>query len=159
MKRPIDKQLVIVSLGIGIGLMLIGFGLSKGSTGRQTQGIPAEIENMSPGPGDQVLRQSQIYVDFIDGYNAALTIDGVELETTRLDELTANGVTPKPGAQVDMPATAIYDPGNYIISFLPQQGAPIENLQQGAHSASVRYWKITDGPTKARIFKWTFEAN
>lgn len=159
MKPPIDKQLIIVSIGIGVGLMLIGFGVSKGSTGRQTQGIPAEIENMSPGPGDQVLRQSQIYVDFIEGYNAVLTIDDVELETTRLDELTANGTTPQPGAQVDMPPTAIYDPGNYIISFLPQQGAPIENLTQGKHTVSVRFWKVTEGPTKSRIFKWTFEAN
>jgi hypothetical protein len=159
MKRPINKETLIVSLGVAIGLFAIISGFNSGSTGREAQRLPAVIERMTPGPGDQVLQQSQIFVDFIDGYNASLTVDGVALATTRLDELTNNGETPRPGAQVDIPPTAIYDPGNYTISFLPQEGAPIETLTQGTHTATVVYWKITDGPQKSRSFTWEFKAD
>ena len=159
MKRRIDKQLLAVSTGIGIGIALIYFGLSTATTGREATKIPTVIENMSPGPGDEVLQQSQIFVDFEEGYEASLIVDGVELQTTRLDELSAGGAQPKPGAQVEIPATAIYDPGNYTISFMPQIGAPIETFRQGMHTATVRYWKIEDGPGKARSFTWTFETN
>lgn len=159
MKRPINKETLVVSAGVAIGLFVIISGFNSGSTGRDAQRLPDVIERMTPGPGDQVLQQSQIFVDFIDGYNASLTIDGIALDTTRLDELTDNGATPKPGAQVEIPPTAIYDPGNYTISFLPQDGAPIETLTQGTHTATVLYWKVAEGPAKARSFTWEFDSN
>lgn len=158
-KRRIDKQALVVSGGVAVGLVLIVAGLNSATTGREAQRIPVMIERMSPGPGDQVLQQSQILVDFVDGYEASLTVDGVELETTRLDELTGSNGQVKPGAQVDVPPTAIYDPGNFTISFLPQSGAPIETFSQGQHSATVRFWKIEDGPAKSATFSWEFEAN
>jgi len=159
MKRPFNKETLIVSAGVGIGLFVIIMGFNSGATGRDAQRLPDVIERMTPGPGDQVLQQSQIFVDLIDGYNASLTIDGIALDTTRLDQLTDNGSAPKPGAQVEIPPTAIYDPGNYTISFLPQDGAPITTLTQGTHTATVLYWKITEGPGKARSFTWEFDAN
>jgi hypothetical protein len=159
MKRPINKESLIVSAGVAIGLFAIISGFNGGSTGRDAQRLPEVIERMSPGPGDQVLQQSQIFVDFIDGYNASLTVDGIDLETTRLDELTDNGASPKPGAQVEIPPTAIYDPGNFTISFLPQDGAPIQTLTQGTHTATVLYWKVSEGPAKSRSFTWEFDAD
>ena len=160
MKRPINKQLLLVSVGVAFGLILIGMGLQSATTGREAQNIPAVIEDMRPGPGDQVVQQAQVSVDFVEGYEASLEIDGIALETTRLDELSAEGNSSlEPGAQVEIPPTAIYDPGNYIISFTPQQGAPIEVFTQGVHTATVTYWKIIDGKAKARSFTWEFEAN
>lgn len=158
-KRPLNKQNLLISAGVGVGLAIMIFGFRAGITGREAQRLPASIEMMTPGPGDQVLQQSQIFVDFVVGYEASLIIDGIELETTRLDELTSTGNALKPGQQVEIPATAIYDPGNYTISFTPQIGAPIEAFTQGEHSATVTYWKVEDGPNKARTFKWTFEAD
>jgi len=159
MKRPINKETLIASAGVAIGLFVVIMGFNSGATGREAQRLPDVIERMTPGPGDQVLQQSQIFVDFIEGYNASLTIDGIALDTTRLDELTDNGATPKPGAQVEIPPTAIYDPGNFTISFLPQDGAPITTLTQGNHTATVLFWKITEGAEKARSFTWEFSAN
>ncbi len=154
--KKIDRQMLIVSIGVAVGLASIGFGLRSGLTGRDASGLPSAIESISPGNGDKNLRQSQIIVDFIDGYNAVLTIDGIELPTVRLDELTSNGVAPKPGAQVELPPTAVFDPGNYIISYQPQAGAPINEFKQGEHTASVRYWLFTEGETGARIYNWKF---
>lgn len=159
MKRRINKENLVISVVIAAGLTLIAVGLSVGTTGREAQRLPDEIELISPGPGDTVLVQSQVFVDFIPGYAATLIIDGIELETTRLDELSAGGATPRPGAQVEIPPTAIYDPGNFTISYLPQDGGAIESFTQGQHRATVRYWKIEDGPSKARSFSWEFTTN
>lgn len=158
-KRRLDKEKLFLSVGVGIGLALIVTGFRSASTGREAQRIPDVIESLSPGPGDQVLLQSQVFVDFVEGYEAELVIDGVVLETTRLDQLSSSGAQPRPGAQVEIPPTAIYDPGNFTISYLPQSGGVIETFAQGKHTATVRFWKIVDGPTKARQFTWEFETN
>lgn len=157
-RRRVDREKLIVSLGVAVGIVLIGAGLNSASTGRESQRLPAEFEAISPGPGDEVLRQSQIFVDLLPGYAASLTVDGIPLETTRLDELTAGGATPKPGAQVEVPPTALFDPGNFTISFQPQDGAPIEEFVQGRHTVTITFWKIVEGPGRARSFTWEFDA-
>lgn len=154
--KKIDYKMLLISVGISAGLVLFVFGLRSGLTGRDATNLPQAIEQISPGQGDQVLQQSQIIVDFIEGYTATLTIDGIELPTTRLDELVATGKQITPGAQITLPPTAIFDVGNYIISYLPQPGAPIDKLTQGEHTGSVRYWLIKDGENSSRTYSWTF---
>ena len=145
-------------MGIAFGAVFIWMGLDSAQTGRDAQRIPSVIEEMSPAPGDEVLQQSQVSVDFVAGYEARITIDGKALETTRLDELSAEA-NANPGAQVDLPPTAIWDPGNYIISFTPQPDAPIESFSQGTHTVTVTFWKMVEGPTRSRTFTWEFTAN
>lgn len=156
MSAGIDRSRLLVSSGIALGLVLIVLGFMSGITGDEARSFPTAIERMSPADGDRVLRQAQVIVDFATGYEATLSIDGVELPMTRLDELSTGGAQPAPGAQVELPPTAVFDPGNNVISFQPQPGAPIEEFSQGDHVASVRYWKILDGPGKARTYRWNF---
>ena len=85
--KKIDYKLLIISVGISAGLVLFVIGMSTGLSGRDASNLPEAIEQISPGQGDQVLQQSQIIVDFIEGYTATLTIDGIELPTTRLEKL------------------------------------------------------------------------
>lgn len=154
-RRRIDTKMLLASMGISFGLVLFIMGARVGLTGKDASNLPDAIEGISPGNNERVLRQSQIIVDFVEGYEATLFIDDVEMPTTRLDELVTSGTAPAPGAQIDLPPTAIYDPGNFTISFLPQDGAPIEEFAQGEHSATVRYWR-TDGSSKVRAYSWTF---
>ncbi|NDF67351.1 MAG: hypothetical protein EB142_05590, partial [Actinobacteria bacterium] len=69
-KRKRDKEQMLTSIGIALGLVLIVFGFRATQTGRDESGLPDVIERMSPQDGDRVLRQSQIIVDFIEGYEA-----------------------------------------------------------------------------------------
>ena len=155
-RKRVERSRLIASIGISFGLVLIGVGFSRGLSGDETRTFPSTIERMTPADGDRVLRQAQIIVDFVDGYESALSIDGIDLPVTRLDELTSSGAQPAPGAQVELPATAVFDPGNNVISFQPQAGAVIESFTQGEHVAIVRYWKILDGPAKSRTYQWRF---
>jgi hypothetical protein len=154
--KRFDKKLFLASIGMALGLTIIIFGFRTGLTGREASNLPDAIEGISPGDDARVLRQSQVIVDFVDGYMARLIIDDIELPTTRLDELVTSGTQPAPGAQLDLPPTAIFDPGNYTISFLPQPGAPIEQFAQGEHSAKVLYWPIDEDESRARSYSWTF---
>ena len=154
--KKIDYKLLIISTGISAGLVMFVLGARTGLTGRDSSNLPDAIEQISPGQGERVLRQSQVIVDFVEGYTATLTIDGIELPTTRLDEVVATGKQITPGAQITLPPTAIFDAGNYIISYLPQPGAPIAELVQGQHTGSVRFWLIRDGEGSSRTYSWTF---
>ena len=156
MPKRVDRSRLLASIGISFGLVLVVVGFRSGLSGDEAREFPQSIERMSPADGDRVLRQAQIIVDFAEGYEASINIDGIELPVTRLDELTSSGAQPAPGAQVELPATAVFDPGNNVISFLPQPGALIETFAQGEHVATVRYWKILDGPTKSRTYQWRF---
>jgi hypothetical protein len=149
--------LLATSFGIALGLVLIIYGLSAATTGRDAQRLPDEIESVNPGDGDQVLRQAKIVVDFVTGYEGVLVIDGIELPTVRLDELGAvGGGQPQPGEQVVVPPVAVFDPGNSTIGFQPAPGAPIERFAQGEHTAAIVYWKSEDGRESARTYRWRF---
>ena len=86
--KKIDYKLLVISVGISAGLVLFVLGVRSGLSGRDATNLPEAIEQISPGQGERVLRQSQVIIDFIEGYTATLTIDGIELPTTRLDELS-----------------------------------------------------------------------
>lgn len=153
-RKRIDKKMLLASMGISFGLLLFITGARVGLTGKDASNLPEAIEGISPGDNQRVLRQSQIIVDFVEGYEATLYIDDVEMPTTRLDELVTSG-TVAPGAQIDLPPTAIYDPGNFTISFLPQEGAAITELKQGEHTGKVKFWP-TKNPDQIRVYTWTF---
>jgi hypothetical protein len=63
----------------------------------------------------------------------------------------------QPGQQIELPTTAVFDPGNNVLSFQPVQGAPIERLEEGTGEATVIFWKIEDGPDASRSYTWNFE--
>jgi hypothetical protein len=154
--RRINKTALLASVGVSFGLVLIVVGLSGAVTGRDALKLPEQIEKLSPANNEKVLRQSQIMIDFVEGFQAVLILDGVELPTTRLDELSTDGKQPKPGEQVDLPPTAIYDPGNFTLSYLPQEGGPIKQLAQGEHQATVLFWKPPKTREKSSSYSWKF---
>lgn len=150
-RRP-DWGLLIASLVIAGGLVLIVWGFVNASTGDDGVDRPDPIEALSPVENAvQVLQQEQIRVDLEFGYEAILVVDGVEIPTTVL-----NDIETAPGAQINLPATAIFDSANGVISFLPVDGAPIESFTEGRHEAQLIYWKSVDGRDSARRYRWSF---
>lgn len=151
-RRRLDKGLLIASLVIAAGVVLIIWGMTSAFTGDDGVERPAEIETLSPVENAvQVLQQEQVTVDLVFGYEARLEIDGVELPTELLGQVEV-----EPGAQIDLPPVAIFDPGTGIISFQPTDGAPIEEFTEGRHEAKITYWKADEGEDSARSYRWTF---
>ena len=151
-RRP-DRGLLIASLVIAAGLTLIVWGFFSAITGDEGVNRPAEIESISPVENAvQVLQQEGIAVDLEFGYEAVLIVDGIELETTNIGELEA-----EPGQLLAFPPTAIFDPGNSIITFTPSDDAQITEFVQGRHQARVLYWRVDEGRDNARSYNWFFE--
>ena len=154
-RRP-SIEMVLISAGLALGLMMIILGLMSATTGRDALGYPDQIVGVSPAPNDrQVLSQTEISVDLIDGYEAELILDGISIPTTRLEDASPQDV--KPGQQIELPKTAIYDQGNSLIRFEPTEGAAVEKYDVGVHRVTVLFWKIEEGRNTARSFSWSFE--
>ena len=155
-RRKLDKGLLAACFVIAGGLMLIIWGLWTAQTGDEGIDRPEVIENLSPVENAiQVLQQETIVVDFEFGYEAELILDGILLETTRIGELDLSNL--EPGQQVETPPTAVFDPGNARLEFRPSEGAQIEELTEGRHTATVIYWPIDEGRESARSYTWSFD--
>ncbi len=164
MKRPsLDSQqrrLLLCSLVIAGGIVMVILGFMSSVTGRKALALPATIENIDPVRGAvRVPAQTEVFVDLLAGYTGVLVIDGVELETVDPndpDDPLAPPL-PAPGQQVSLPATTIYERGNATLTFVPTEGAPIKSFTQGAHTATVIYWKIIGGSRqRSSSYTWTF---
>lgn len=155
-RRKLDKGLLAACFVIAAGLTLIIWGLWTAQTGDEGVDRPEVIENLSPVENAiQVLQQESIVIDFEFGYEAELILDGIVLETTRIGELDLSNV--EPGQQIETPPTAVFDPGNARLEFRPSEGAQIEELTEGRHTATVIYWPIDEGRESARSYTWSFD--
>ena len=152
-RRP-KPIMLLASLIIAMCLVAIGVAVSLAVTGEDGQALPDPIEKILPvRSAIQVPAQSQVFVDLSPGFEGVLIIDGLELPTVNLDDLKdAN----KPGQQITLPATTIYEPGNATLTFDPSPESSITEFSQGEHLVQVVYWKLTDGRSRARSFSWTF---
>ena len=157
-KRRLDRGLLIASLVIACGVILVIFGLTTALTGSDGIDRPEAIESVQPVENAvQVLQQERVVVDLQPGYEARLVIDGIELPTTVIGRSDVDPFEEaEPGQQVDLPTTAVFDPGNAVISFQPVEDALIESFTEGLHDVRVIYWRIEDGPEQARSYRWEF---
>ena len=154
--KRIDKVTLALSLLIAVGLVLIGRGLAVSLTGEERAKLPATIESVEPYPeAVQVLSQSRVFVDLETGYTGVLVIDGVELPTINIDDI-AQQFDAEPGQQIDLPATTIFEPGNFTLTFVPSDAALVKKFDTGLHRAEVIYWKIVEGRQRPLSYTWTF---
>lgn len=153
-RRP-QWPVLIASLAIATCLVAMVYAAVSALTGRDALRLPDTIEQIDPLPAAQgVPSQTSVFVDLLAGYEGVFVVDGLELSTVNIEDL--QDVGNKPGAQITLPATTIYEPGNATLTFDPSPGAEIEDFSQGEHVITVIYWKTIDGRNAARSFTWTF---
>lgn len=159
-RRKVDVKLLLASLGIAAGLVLVVLGVMSSVTGREQQGLPDEIESIDPIRGaTQVPQQTRVFVDFIDGYTGVLVIDGTEVPTISLDELSPTPVGvggEQDGDQIAVPDAAVFEPGNFTLSYVTREGGLVAPLRSGEHQATVIFWKLDEGRNRSLTFTWSF---
>lgn len=155
-RRRIDWGLLAACFVIACALVAIAWGVTSANTGSDGIDRPDAIEDLSPVENaQQAFQQEQVMVDLQFGYEAALILDGIELEIARIGEFS---VSPgDAGQQISIPPTAVFDPGNSIITFRPSDDAAITSFSEGRHQAQVIYWKIEEGRANASSYRWSFE--
>jgi hypothetical protein len=151
-----DKGLLLACLVIACGLFAIIWGVTSALTGDDGIDRPTAIEELSPVENAlQVFQQQQIRVNLQPGYEAYLIVDGIRLETTNIGQVEVN--PENDGQQLSIPPTAVFDPGNAVITFRPSDDAVITSFSEGRHTAQVVFWRIEEGPGEAESYRWSFE--
>lgn len=152
-RRP-QWPLLLASLAIAGCLVAIGLAVAGSVTGRDALNLPTVIEQIDPLPAAvRVPAQTSVFIDLQSGYEGVLVIDGLVLETVNIDSLKDKN---KPGQQITLPPTTVYEPGNATLTFNPSDDAEISRFTQGEHRVKVVYWKVLEGRGSARSFTWTF---
>jgi len=156
-----QRRVLICSMVIAAGIVLVIIGFRSSVTGRKALLLPPTIESIDPVRGAvRVPAQTRVFVDLLAGYTGVLVIDGIELKTVDPNDLSTNdgGSAPAvvPGQQVSLPPTTIYERGNATLTFVPTEGAPIEEFEQGSHTVTVIYWKVLESRARSLSYTWTF---
>ena len=154
LRRP-NFKLLAASFVIALCIVAIGFALSLAVTGDEGARLPKNIERIEPVAGaTQTPAQASVIVDLVAGYQGVLIIDGLELETVDLNALRD---PTKPGQQITLPPTTVYESGNATLTFDPSPESSISSFSQGQHVVQVVYWETVEGRGSARVYSWTFE--
>lgn len=153
-RRP-NFKLLLASFVIALCIVAIGFALSLAVTGNEGAHLPNYIERIEPVAGaTQTPAQASVLVDLVSGYEGVLIIDGLELETVNLNALRD---PTKPGQQITLPPTTVYESGNATLTFDPSPESSISSFSQGKHIVQVIYWETVEGRGSARVYTWSFE--
>lgn len=97
----------------------------------------AAIDELIPPRNAEVLSQETVGIDLAIGYDALLTINGVDI----------------PPGQIRQ------QPNLNRFTFRPDQGKVIESLRAEQNCAQVTYWRQEVGPAEANTISWCFTAS
>jgi hypothetical protein len=154
MSRLLEPRRLASALVLAVGLALVVFAFASGVSQDDSEPVrdPA-IEYITPDDGDQALRQTPIVVDLAAGYTGELTISGQTLPTEEVVAVAG----PNPVAVEPILVTR-FDPGSNTLTYVPQDGAPIEALEPTTRMA-VRYWRLDESRDSAKVYTWTFDVS
>lgn len=134
--RTTPRRIIYASLlAIAFGVMYFAIQTGQGSTISASERHPA-IEVLIPANQSDVLRQSNVGIDLVDGYIAQLTLNGTIIPD---DQISG-------------------DPGQGQYMFQPGTGQVIETLASGLNCASATFWKASVGSSHSAVVQWCFSA-
>jgi hypothetical protein len=128
------------ALVVALAALLIGYaitGLDDGGDDPVLQdGDQAVVENLIPGRDAQVPQQSNVGIDLVTGWDAALIVNGVEIPRDQLQRTPEIGLT----------------------EFTPAPDTAVEALQTGRNCVNAVIWRLQDGRgVNDRSVPWCFE--
>lgn len=137
--RDILRRVVILVAIVGslVGIFFTGRAAQTGM-GATSAALPKNVDRLIPASGAEVPRQSQVGIDVVDGHDAYLIINGVEIRSE--DE------------------GLIRDLGTGLVLFQPGEGKVVEGLNGGRNCVVAMVWDQMEGPTTADPVSWCFEA-
>jgi len=97
----------------------------------------AAVDELIPPRSAEVLSQETVGIDLAPGYDARLTINGVEIP----------------------PEEIRHQPNLNLFTFRPDRGKVIERLRAEQNCALVSYWRQEAGPAEADTISWCFTAS
>jgi hypothetical protein len=112
-------------------------------------GNPA-IERLIPRPGSEVIRQGEVGIDLISGWEAELTIDGIPIPVDQMNILR----------DIDNPGSSAASRGTFgttlnRFTYQPLEGRVIAELLGDRHCVLAEFWPLSS-PTERQTTEWCF---
>ncbi len=147
LKRFLPPLLLLGGVGIFVTAFLVS-NTSDNSVASVT-GNPA-VEALTPPPGSEVLRQSQVGIDLAAGYEAELTINDVPIP---LDEINILRSTENPDESAEV--AGVFDTTISRFLYQPLEGRSVPELKADENCAVAQFWPIAD-PDNIDTVRWCF---
>lgn len=142
----------VVVLGCIAGLVVAATLATGGDEDAAVSGS-SPIVRQVPGAGDTALRQSEVGVELIPGWEGQLAVNGVPIPEDQLqgrDPDATNELGESTGAGGNAP---------FLLFFQPGEGKVIESFSTGRVCAAATYFRTADGPATTRTTSWCFEVD
>ena len=131
------RVLLGIAALMGAAAILLALFLSDTDDNDVTVTGNAAVDELLPPRNAEVLSQETVGIDLATGYDARLTINGVEIPPDQIRHL----------------------PNLNRFTFRPDQGKAIENLRAEQNCVVVTYWRQEVGPADADTISWCFSAS
>lgn len=130
MRRYLIPAMALVGIGL---IVLVWTQLGDGEPARD-----GAVEELIPGPGDEVLSQTAVGIDLVDGerYVVSLTLNGEQIPDEQL--LVAESLN--------------------RVTFDPGEGQVVENLRAEQNCVLAEFYRLVDGPQSVESEFWCFQA-
>ena len=140
---------LLLTAGIAIFITAFFLGNTGGDDTLTVTGNPA-VEALTPEPGTEVLRQSQVGIDLAPGYEAELVINDIPIPLDEVNVLRAED-DPERSAEV----AGAFDTSLSRFLYQPLEGRAIPELKADENCAVATFWPIAD-PTNIDSVRWCF---
>jgi hypothetical protein len=114
-------------------VVVIGAAIVFAPSGEETS-LPEPLEEVFPRPGDSVVRQTAVEVDFPVGYSIELYVDGQRIPEDEVGFLQPTGE----------------------YTWMPAPGTSMEEWSGGEHTVRVVWDRTEGGRPDPGEFEWTF---
>lgn len=131
------RVLLGVAALMGVGAILLALFLADTDDNDVTVTGNAAVDELIPPRNAEVLSQETVGIDLANGYEARLTLNGVDIP----------------------PGEIRHQPNLNRFTFRPDQGKAIEGLRAEQNCALVTYWRQEAGPAEADTISWCFTAS
>jgi hypothetical protein len=148
--RLAKKFVPAIGLALGIAIFVIAFVVAN--TDNETPAVFTSpvIDALTPLPGSEVLRQSQVGIDLVSGYEAELVLNDTPIPPDQINVLRNPA---DPDESTDQ-AGAFSETINRFL-YQPLEGRAVPALRGDENCVVATFWPIAD-PTDIDSVEWCF---
>ncbi len=139
--------LIVLALGAAIAFFM--FATRRTVTGVDGPASDRAVVKQVPGPGDRVLRQTEVGAELRPGYDGRITVNGQEIPEDQME----GALDPNSKEAQDF---GVRPNNRNKVFFKPAPGKAIASFSGREVTITIRFWKESDGPGKARTITWQF---
>ncbi len=146
---PPAARWTVTLLAIGMAVAFFMFATRRTVVGVDGPATDPAVVSQTPGPGDRVLRQTEVGAELKQGYDGRIIINGQEVPEDQME----GALDPNSKAAHKF---GVRPNNRNKVFFQPGTGKILDTFSGREVTITVRFWREADGPAKARTITWQF---